>query len=79
MGTDIIGIGIVMTSLEIADLTGKAHTDVLRDIRNMLKKLELGESIFACTYRDAQTKERPMFRLDKRRVQILIKNLVHTK
>lgn len=69
---DIVGIGVTMTSLEIAELTGKNHSDVLRDIRNMLARLEIGQSNFAESYRNSQNKEQPMFRLDKRRVQILI-------
>ena len=72
MDTDIIWVGVTMTSLEIAELTWKNHSDVLRDIRNMLTRLELGQSIFAESYKNSQNKDQPMFRLDKRRVQILI-------
>jgi Rha family phage regulatory protein len=52
-----------MTSREIAELTGKDHGHVLRDIRAMLESLDLGESTFGCTYFDAQNKERPEFKL----------------
>ena len=72
METDIIGVWVTMTSLEIADLTGKDHKNIMRDIRSMFEKLEIGELNFESTYIDSQNKERPMFRLDKRRVQILI-------
>jgi hypothetical protein len=47
-----------MSSKEIAELTGKNHADVLRDIRKMQADLELGESTFAGTYLDVQSKER---------------------
>lgn len=45
--------GLTMTSREIAELTGKNHADVLRDIRNMLEVLKKDASIFAGIYKDA--------------------------
>ena len=42
-----------MTSREIAELTGKNHADVLRDIRNMLEVLKKDASIFADISLDA--------------------------
>jgi Rha family phage regulatory protein len=63
---------VTMSSKEIAELTGKNHGDVLRDVRNMLGELNLGESTFACTYLDSQNKERPLYNLPKREVLILV-------
>lgn len=54
-----------MSSREIAELTGKRHPDVRRDIRNMLEILGIGVSSFAHTYRDAQNKEQEEYRLDR--------------
>lgn len=56
-----------MTSMQIAEVTGKEHKNVLRDIRNMEnawikisgRKFELTE------YNDAQGKKRPMYALTK--------------
>ena len=54
-----------MSSVEIANLTGKNHSDVLRDIRNTLEQAGIGESRFASTYLDAQGKDRPCYKLPK--------------
>lgn len=60
-----------MSSLEIAELTGKAHAHVMRDIRVMMEELG-GQSSFGSTYRDAQGKERACFNLPKRESLILV-------
>lgn len=62
--------GIEMTSRELAELTGKNHADVMRDIRDEVEKLkkggEIGLSIFAeSTYINSQNKEQPMFSFGK--------------
>lgn len=54
-----------MSSREIAELTGKAHQDVLRDIRNMLEELGEEASSFAGYYIAANGKQNPMFNLPK--------------
>lgn len=41
---------IQISSLEIAQITGKNHFDVLRDIRKILIELEITESKFAGSY-----------------------------
>jgi Rha family phage regulatory protein len=61
-----------MTSKEIAELTGKNHSDVLRDIRNLQDQVK-GESIFALSsYLSEQGKELPMYSLDKKQTLLLI-------
>lgn len=55
---------IQMTSLDIAEITGKNHQHVMRDIRNEIEKLgeEIGQSIFGqTTYSDSQRKQQPCF------------------
>lgn len=53
-----------MTSLEIAELTGKEHGHVMRDIRNMLEVLKKDASSFGGIYLDAYGREKPCFNLD---------------
>lgn len=64
--------GATMSSREIASLTGKRHTDVMRDIRNMLAQLEVGERRFASSYFSDQNKELPCFNLDRIHVECLL-------
>lgn len=68
-------ISATMTSLEIADLTGKEHRNVMRDIRAMLAELhgEGGVLSFEHTHRNPQNgQEYPVFRLPRREVEILV-------
>lgn len=65
---------VSMTSVEIAELTGKEHRNVLRDIRNMADELNalktelVGEEV----YKDAKGESRVMYRLDRKHTFILI-------
>ncbi len=54
-----------MSSREIAELTGKEHFNVIRDIRAMLQELKLGALSFEFSYLSAQNKPMPEFRLPK--------------
>ena len=63
---------ITMTSLEIAELTGKQHGHIVRDIEEQLGQLG-GLSKFGDTYTHPQNKQvYKMYRLPKREVLILI-------
>jgi len=50
--------GPTMSSREIAELTGKRHADVLRDIRSMLEDLQIDACKFASVYVDAKGEKR---------------------
>lgn len=63
---------VTMSSREIAELTGKNHFDVMRDIRKMLEALGKDESKFAGIYLDAYKREKPCFNLPRREVEILL-------
>ena len=57
----------IMTSLEVAEITGKDHKNILADIRDEISKLgeERGRLIFqqSC-YTNLQNKQQPMFLLN---------------
>jgi len=57
--------GKTMSSLEIAELTGKEHKHVMRDIRSTLEEAGIPESKFGRTYHDAQNKERTCYHLPR--------------
>jgi Rha family phage regulatory protein len=55
---------IQMTSVELAEITGKRHADLMRDIRGEVEKLgkEIAQRIFALgSYLDKNNQERPMY------------------
>ena len=56
-----------ITSLEVAELTGKQHAHIMRDIRNIVSQIdEINQSNFGLVYyTDAKGEERPMFNLTK--------------
>jgi phage antirepressor YoqD-like protein len=54
-----------MTSREIAELTGKEHKNVCRDIRNMLDALEKDRLSFEHIFQDAYGRDQQGFRLDR--------------
>lgn len=66
--------GISMTTVEIAELTGKRPDHVLRDARVMLEELykEVGVPKYGDTYIDSQNKVRPCYRLPKKEIFILV-------
>jgi phage antirepressor YoqD-like protein/phage regulator Rha-like protein len=64
-----------MSSLEIAERTGKQHGHVMRDIRNMLSEMhgEGGVSKFGDTHRNPQNgQEYPIFRLPQHECLTLV-------
>ncbi|NSY61070.1 Rha family transcriptional regulator [Agrobacterium tumefaciens] len=50
-----------MSSLEIAAMTGKRHSDVIRDIQRELAKIEADERKFASVYLGRNSQRRPCY------------------
>lgn len=60
-----------MTSLQIAEVTGKRHADVMRDIRNILKGGANERNFASVEYTDKKGESRPMFNLTPKGCLIL--------
>lgn len=63
---------LTMSSLEIAERTGKKHPHVMRDIREILEELGEAPSKFGSSYRAGNGKMEPCFNLPKRECLILV-------
>ena len=61
-----------MSSREIADLTGKRHPDVKRDIQSMAKDLQEDVSSFAHIYLDAMNRQQTEYLLDREHTDCLL-------
>lgn len=61
-----------MSSREIAELTGKRHDHVMRDIRNMLSELQIADPKFGGTYLDGSGRSMPCFHLDRELTETLV-------
>lgn len=59
---------VKMTSLDIAEVTGKRHADLMKDIRKEINEIgeEIAQGIFALgSYRDKNNQERPCYTFGK--------------
>ena len=60
-----------MTSLEIAEVTGKRHSDVMRDIRSIIAQGVAERNFALGSYKDKNNQERPCYELTKKGCLIL--------
>jgi hypothetical protein len=67
MQRKIAAVSVTMTSREIAELTGKRHSDVLRDIDNTVESLnaDLRLGFKSSTYIDSTGKANRMYEMDR--------------
>lgn len=61
-----------MSSREIADLTGKRHDNVKRDIKKMFSDLDLDALSFEDTYKDASNRDQTEYKLNKHYTLVLV-------
>lgn len=61
-----------MSSLEIAELTGKDHKHVLNTIRKTLDEVGINSAEFSAQYRDASGRSLPCFNLPRRECDLII-------
>ena len=64
----VLKSNLVMTSKDLAEITGKNHSDIMRDIRREVESLgKLAESIFALgSYLDKNNQSRPLYEFGKK-------------
>lgn len=60
-----------MSSIEIAEITGKKHKSILRDIRNLLKQGVAGHNFVPSEFEDSTGRKLPMYNLTKKGSLIL--------
>ncbi|OLL52816.1 phage regulatory protein/antirepressor Ant [Bartonella henselae] len=61
-----------MSSIEIAEVCGKKHKNVMRDIKQIFNELKFEPVDFIGTYVDAKGESRPCYNLPKRECLILV-------
>ncbi len=67
--------GVTITSNMIAELTGKRHTNVLRDIKTIIDNIGVeatGSDLSSSTYIDSKGETRPNFTLSKDGMMLVI-------
>lgn len=77
--TDLILYKETMSSLEIAELTGKRHDAILRDIRNLLNQGVNAHNFVEVEYTDKKGEKRPCYELTKKGCLILAKDWLSNK
>lgn len=63
---------LTMSTIEIAELTGKRHNDVMRDVRNMLEQLNVDAAQFCAPQTYGNNNTREVYNLDKEHTLCLV-------
>jgi anti-repressor protein len=61
-----------MSSLDIAEITGKEHGHVMRDIRSVLNEAGIDASSFGAIYLDAYNRDKPCYSLPRRECDLVV-------
>ena len=76
-----------ITSLKVAEMIGKRHTDLLRDVRNYItqmgesgeRKIASGDFFLESTYIDKNNQERPCFLITRKGCEFIANKLTGVK
>jgi phage antirepressor YoqD-like protein len=68
----LIPTPVTMSSREIAELTGKDHKNVVRDVRVMLQELALDRLSFERIYKDSMNRDQTEYLLDRELTETLL-------
>lgn len=63
---------LTMSSVDIAELTGKRHSDVLESIRKVLNEVDIDSAEFSAQYKDSTGRALPCFNLPRRECDLVI-------
>lgn len=63
---------LTMSSVDIAELTGKRHSDVLESIRKVLNEVDIDSAEFSAQYKDSTGRALPCFNLPRRECDLII-------
>lgn len=74
----------VITSMEVAEMVGKDHSNLMKDIRRYIQKsaevkIDLGDFFAESTYLDANNQSRPCFNVTKKGCEFIANKLTGTK
>ena len=72
----MINSAITLSSLDIAELTGKDHDNVLRDIRKTLSQVEIDAVKFEGIYKDSINRDKPCYNLPRRECDLVVSGYV---
>lgn len=61
-----------MSTIEIGELTGKRHSDIIRDVNVILSQAEIDASKFADTYLDTQNRTQKYYKLPRRECDLVV-------
>ena len=73
-----------ISSIEVAEMVGKGHKELLRDIRRYVSqlaesKIALGDFFTESTYKDANNQSRPCFNVTKKGCEFIAHKLTGQK
>ena len=81
---ELIKNELTLDSREVAEMVGKNHADLLRDIRTYIEYLgksnfALGDFFIASTYTDRNNQERPNYKITKKGCELIAHKLTGQK